>query len=83
MGLDVVQLVMNVEERYGFTIPDSDAREMRSVGDLHTYILEHAEPRPDADKSWIWLRDMIASDFGISIDRITREAWVVRDLGIN
>jgi acyl carrier protein len=46
MGLDVVQLVMNLEERYGFIVPDADAREMRSVGDLHKYILAHAEPRP-------------------------------------
>jgi len=83
MGLDVVQLVMNIEKRFGFTVPDADARKMRSVGDLHAYILEHAQPRPNPDESWSWLRDMIANEFAISVDRITREAWVVRDLGIN
>lgn len=83
MGLDVVQLFMNVEQRYGFTIPDADAREMRSVGDLHRYILDHAQPRPESDLAWLWLRDMIANEFGIQKDRITPEAWVVRDLGIN
>jgi len=83
MGLDVVQLFMNVEERYGFTVSNADARKMRSVGDLHRYILEHAKPRPDDGEAWTWLRDMIESDFGVPSDRITPEAWVVRDLGIN
>ena len=83
MGLDVVQLLMNIEEHYGFTISDADAREMRSVGDLHQYILDHAQSQPDSDEAWSWLRDMISSDFGIPKDHVTREAWVVRDLRIN
>ena len=83
MGLDVVQLFMNVEQHFGFTIPDADAREMRSVGDLHRYIVKNAQPRPESDQAWIWLRDMIADEFGIQEDRITPQAWVVRDLGIN
>lgn len=83
MGLDVVQLFMNIEQHYGFTISDADARKMRSVGDLHTYIVDHAEPRPEDAEAWIWLRDMIETDFGIPADRIIPEAWVVRDLGIN
>ena len=83
MGLDVVELVMNVEQQYGFRIPDHEAREMRSVGDLHQYILDHATPRPDSVEAWNWLRDMIAGDFGVPIDRVTRDAWIVRDLRIN
>ena len=57
MGLDVVELVMTVEEHYGLTIPDTEAREMRSVGDLHQYIVDHAQPRPDAAEAWI-VRDL-------------------------
>ena len=83
MGLDIVELFMSVEQHYGFTVPDAAAREMRSVGDLHQYILDHAQPRPDIDQAWVWLRDMIAHDFGIQKERITREAWVVRDLGMD
>lgn len=83
MGLDVVELLMNIEAQYGIHIPDADARVMRSVGDLHEYILAHASPPPDPDQAWTWLQDMIAEEFGIPIERITREARVVRDLGIN
>lgn len=83
MGLDVVELLMNIEAQYGFEISDAEARQMRSVGDLHAYILAHASPRPDPDAAWSWLRDMIEQEFGIERERITPDAWVVRDLGIN
>ena len=74
---------MTIEEEYGLSISDADARAMRSVGDLHTYILAHAQPVPDAETVWDWLRDTIESEFGVPRERITREAWIVRDLGIN
>ena len=34
MGLDGIELVMEVEDEFGITIPDSDMEEMRTVGDL-------------------------------------------------
>lgn len=34
MGLDGVEMIMEVEDEFGITIPDSDASEMRTVGDL-------------------------------------------------
>ncbi len=40
MGLDTVELAMEVEESFGITIPDSRACEMRTVGDLYSFILE-------------------------------------------
>ena len=83
MGLDVVELVMTVEKHYGFTIPDTETARMRSVGDLHRYIVDHAHPRPDSAEAWIWLRDTIEGEFGVPAERITPEAWIVRDLGIN
>jgi acyl carrier protein len=41
MGLDGVELVMNVEETFGFSIPDGDAVGLVTVGELYDYILEH------------------------------------------
>ena len=83
MGLDAVELLMNVEEQYNIRIPDSDARAMRSVGELHDYILAHVRPAPEREKAWEWLCGMIADEFGVPRDRVTRDAWIVRDLGIN
>ena len=39
MGLDTVELVIEVEESFGISIEDADAEQMRTAGDLHEYVL--------------------------------------------
>jgi acyl carrier protein len=41
MGLDAVELVMEVEETFGFSIPDEDVADLATVGKLFDYILEY------------------------------------------
>jgi hypothetical protein len=46
MGLDAVELVLEVENAFGFSIPDDDAERLATVGQLYDYILArrfHAE----------------------------------------
>jgi len=38
MGLDGVELVMNVEDTFGITIDDADASKMITAGQLHQYV---------------------------------------------
>ena len=40
MGLDSVQLVMEIEEKFGITIPDDVYSEIRTVGDLVGFCLD-------------------------------------------
>lgn len=83
MGLDVVELIMTIEEHYDLRISDDEARTMRTVGDLHGYILIHARPVPESRAVWEWLQIMLERDFGVPKERITPDASVVRDLGID
>ncbi|HOK22611.1 MAG TPA: acyl carrier protein [Candidatus Hydrothermia bacterium] len=39
-SLDVVELIMAIEEKFGIEIPDEDAEKMRSVEDATNYIRE-------------------------------------------
>lgn len=39
MGLDTVELVMEVEETFGIAIPDADAEKIATVGALHRYVV--------------------------------------------
>ena len=41
MGLDLVELAMEVEETFGFSIPNEDAAALDSVGKLYDYIMAH------------------------------------------
>ena len=41
MGLDSVELVLEVEDAFGFSIPDEDAAGLTTVGKLYDYVLTH------------------------------------------
>ena len=38
-SLDIVELVMNLEEEFGFDIPDDEAEKIRTFGNAVEYIL--------------------------------------------
>lgn len=40
-SLDIVELVMAMEEEFGFEIPDDQAEKIRTVGDAVGYIKQH------------------------------------------
>ena len=42
-SLDIVELVMALEEKFGIEIPDSDASNIMTVKDAVSYIEEHQE----------------------------------------
>ena len=42
-SLDLTELVMTLEERFGCEIPTEDAEKMKTVGDAINYIVEHAD----------------------------------------
>ena len=49
MGLDLVELVMEVEDEFAITIPDADAEKIQTVGDLYQYVLQRTgHPAADA-----------------------------------
>ena len=44
-SLDLVELVMELEDRFGIKISDEDAREIKAVGQAVNYILEHQDKK--------------------------------------
>ncbi len=40
MGLDTVELVMEIEDAFDISIPDDQASKMLTVGDVYEFILE-------------------------------------------
>ena len=40
MGLELVEIVMEVEETFGIVVSDNAATQISTVGQLHEYIIE-------------------------------------------
>lgn len=44
-SLDIVELVMELEEEFGVTIPDAEAEQIKTIGQAIDYIARHGAPR--------------------------------------
>jgi acyl carrier protein len=42
-SLSMVEVVVAAEERFGVKIPDDDVKNLKTVGDAVTYILDHQD----------------------------------------
>jgi acyl carrier protein len=49
VGLDAVELVMEVEEAFGISIPDGKAEQMLTVGNLYDYVVDQVHLAPAAN----------------------------------
>jgi acyl carrier protein len=41
-SLDLYELVMELEDRYGLSVPEEDAARIKTVGDAVEFVLQHA-----------------------------------------
>ncbi len=41
-SLDLYELVMELEDRYGVSVPEEDAARIQTVGDAIDFVLQHA-----------------------------------------
>jgi acyl carrier protein len=48
MGMDTIEIVLEVEDEFGIRIPDEDAAMLQTVGQLHAYVCHLLRPRAEA-----------------------------------
>ena len=46
MGLDTVELVMEIEDEFAISLPDADAELIQTAGQLHAYLCHRLRPQP-------------------------------------
>ena len=83
MGLDIVELVMETEKTFGFTIPDADASKLETVGALYTYVRDHAPGAADDPQLWERVVDLVERETGAAREAIRPEASFVYDLNLD
>ncbi len=86
MGLDSVELVMEIEEFFEISIPDEDAATMRTVGDVTNYVTQAladlGRPRP-REVVFEQVCGVTCEQCGTTRDQLTEDTSFVNDLGID
>jgi acyl carrier protein len=86
VGLDTVELVMAIEEGFGFEIPNEQAAKMFTVGHMHAYLvaeLSRRGQREDEAHIYARMRDVICRQTGVEAREIVPSASFVDDLRLH
>lgn len=85
MGVDSVELVMDIERECDLTIPNEDAERLVILGEMHDYLVGALRSRGEsADPDAVWRRlHKVLVETGIHASLITPSAHTVRDLGLD
>lgn len=85
MGLDAVELVMAFEEAFDLSIPDKDAENLITVGDVQSYIFRQTRGRadpPSEDEILDKLKIIISDILSVEPGQIQKDSKFVHDLGM-
>ncbi len=84
MGMDSVELVMAIEDKFRIEIPDTDIANLAVLGDMHDYIVRALRQRgetPDEEQVWQQLSAVVVEQLGVHPSEVIRSANIVDDLG--
>ena len=76
---------MAIEEEFGIDIPDADAGDMATVGQMWDYLTRRTGATGADSRAAVWTRlvDVVERQQGLDRSRIVPEARFIRDLGID
>ena len=80
MGLDSVELIMDVEEHFDIQIDNETAGRISTLGDLEAVVVRLAS---DADQVWPRLKRVVAESTGHQESMLDRSQRIVEDLGVD
>ena len=90
MGLDVVELFMEMESAFGISIPNADAERLTTVGSLYDYIAIRVAPSiqdigggPYSGELWERYLNVIERELSVPRSDVLPGARFVEDLGAN
>ena len=86
MGLESVELVMALEEEFSIQVPDSDAVELGTPGEMLNYTIRVLRLRgedPDEQVIWMKLKAMIVDMLGVKPEEVTKSARFIEDLRVD
>ena len=95
VGLDLVELVMEMERAFAIEIPDRDAERLRTVGEMYDYVRERVAAGPDVElpsslpagpyEGPLWERflDVVEKELGTRRRDLLPHKSFIEDLGVD
>lgn len=86
MGLDSVELILNVEAQFKISIPDRVAEKLYTVGALQGFIvaeLNRIGKPHDSQAVLLRVQALICEQLRLSPDQVTPSARFIEDLGLD
>jgi len=86
MGLDTVELIMAVEDRFGIDISDQEAERLVTVGLLHQCVVDELTRRGSAvepQRLYEELRALICEQLGVPPEQVVPGAHFIDDLRVD
>jgi acyl carrier protein len=89
MGLDIVEMMMEIEKSFDIEIANADAEGLATVGQLFDHVRGMLDPRTAGDRGpyagpvWERFLDVIEEKTGVERSRLIPTAHFVRDLKLD
>ena len=86
MGLDTVELVLQLEDEFSIQMSDQRASEIITVGELTDYIVQLVAERGlaiEAAEVYSRVREILIENYAVKPAAIERDARIVKDLGLD
>jgi acyl carrier protein len=85
MGLDTVELIVEIEKRFDISIPDKDAENIATIGQLADYVHTHQKPGYKIEKKEIdqITIHLVSTLIGIPKEEIMLYHSFTNDLGMD
>ena len=85
MGIEIVELTMQLEEEFEINIPDEDSYSFKTVGDITNYLSSRKYPDQEYSEEKVFkiLQNILMKRFNIPKDDIKRKADLFNDIGLD
>ena len=82
MGLDTVELLMDLEEEFEIEIPDDHAQQMATVGEIAKYVCKYSKQELTYEIALRKIIGILVKNYGVPEGKAISSSHIVYDLGL-